>query len=131
MMSWPFKKSPSTISESLFTFELDLLKHVTKWDTSTMQIYHNKVSLSRNRCSASKGAPSFYVFRPCMRRSDNRQLGRTRGDGEGAAQRSSCGSQQLLRSFHSHYKSKSLGARGRGESELQRIGDSVGGLAAM
>ena len=50
---------------------------------------------------------------------------------EGAAQRSSCGSQQLLRSFHSHCKSISLGARGRGESELQRRGDSAGGLAAI
>ena len=53
------------------------------------------------------------------------------GKGEGAAQRSSCGSQQLLRSFHSHCESISLGARGRGESEFQRRGDSVGGLAAI
>ena len=131
MMSWPFKKSPSTISESLFTFELDLLKHATKWDTSTKLIYRNKTSLSRNRCSASKGAPSFYVFRPCMRRSDNRQLGRTRGDGGGSSSTfklwQPTASAIVPRPLQEH---KSRSSRKR-RVWVQRRGDSVGGLAAI
>ena len=118
MMSHFSKKPPTTMYKSLFTFASGLLKHLLPliylniMNLSDLKFWYKKPALYIE--GSSEPVSRLCAFRVCMRRSDNRQLGRTRGEllSSQAVAADSLDDRSIASRSHSHCKSKSLWARG-------------------